>query len=134
MSEELPLVPTDREIFEGKIATYWFDGNILVSRSKSVMRTVALIHDNMEFVQQITGNRKVPLLVYLAKSPVPDKATREYSSEVVGEMYSAMALVAPSSLSSFIMRLIFGFQQPPIPMKSFSDAAKAKEWLLNPEK
>ena len=33
--------PTDRETWEGEIATYWFDDNgILVSLSKSILRTV----------------------------------------------------------------------------------------------
>lgn len=125
----LPPIPTDRQIFEGEIATYWFEGDILVSRSKPVLRTVELIRGNVELVKKITGNRKVPLLIYLTKSPMPDKATREYSSKMVPEIYSAMAMIAASGLSRFIMAVVFGLKKPPIPMKSFVDAEKALAWL-----
>lgn len=33
-------LPTDRQTFEGEIATYWMDDGILVSLSKSPKRTV----------------------------------------------------------------------------------------------
>ena len=126
---QLPPVPTDREIFEGEIATYWFDEEILVSRSKPVMRTVELIANNVALVKKITGNKKVPLLIYLTPSPVPDKATRSFSSRMVPEIYSAMAMIAPSALSRFIMTAVFAFQKPPVPMKSFTDVPAAKAWL-----
>ncbi len=57
--------PTDRQIFEGEIATYWFnDDGILVSLSKSTKRTIENITGNIELVRQIANNRKVPLLIY----------------------------------------------------------------------
>lgn len=90
---------------------------------------IELIRNNVELVKKITGNKKVPLLIYLTPSPVPDKATRSFSSEMVPEIYSAMAMIAPSALSRFIMTAVFAFQKPPIPMKSFSDVSAAKNWL-----
>lgn len=124
-----PAIPADREIFEGSIATYWFEGDVLVSLSKSNLRTVELIKENVAFVKQITGGKRVPLLIYLAKSPMPDKATRKFSSEMVPEIYSAMAMIAPSGLSKFIMKMVFALQKPPIPMKSFTDEREAMQWL-----
>ncbi len=63
-------LPTDRQIFEGEIATYWFDDDgILVSLSKSLKRTVANITGNIALVKQITNNKKVPLLIYLKTLP-----------------------------------------------------------------
>lgn len=74
--------PTDRQIFEGEIATYWFDDDgILVSLSKSLKRTAANITGNIALVKQITNNKKVPLLIYLKNSPIPDKETRKFSAE-----------------------------------------------------
>ena len=41
-------IPTDRPVFDGDIATYWLDDDgILVSRSKSIKRTVANITANV---------------------------------------------------------------------------------------
>lgn len=121
--------PTDRPTFEGEIATYWFEDGVLVSNSKNVQRTVANITANVALVKQITGNKKVPLLIYLSKSPVPDKATRDFSKTQLPEIYSAMAMVSKTGLAKFIMNILFKFQQPPIPMKTFSDETEAKAWL-----
>lgn len=121
--------PTDREIYKGNIATYWFDNGILVSLSNSEKRTVDLIKGNVAFVKQITGGKKMPLLIYLKKSPVPDKETRQFSTEMLPEIYSAMAMVSRPGLAQFIMKILFQLKPSPIPIKSFTNAAEAKEWL-----
>ena len=122
--------PTDRQTWESEIATYWFDDNgILVSHSKSVLRTVENITSNVKLVRSITNNKPVPLLIYLANSPIPDKQTRKFSTEQLPEIYSAMAMVCKPGLSKFIMNILFGLKPPPIPMKSFTDDKTATEWL-----
>jgi hypothetical protein len=123
-------IPTDRQTWEGEIATYWFDDNgILVSLSKSVSRTVENISSNVALVRSITNDKPVPLLIYLAKSPIPDKQTRKFSTEQLPKIYSAMAMVSKPGLSQFIMSILFGLKTPPIPMKSFTDDIAAREWL-----
>lgn len=122
-------IPTDRQIWEGQIATYWFENGILISLSKSPKRTVELIAENVELVKQITNNNPVPLLIYLADSPIPDKATRKFSTEQLPIIYKAMAMVSKPGLSQFIMKILFSLKPAPIPMKSFTDAVQAKEWL-----
>jgi hypothetical protein len=114
-------IPTDRQVFEGEIATYWFEDGILVSLSKSPKRTVENIAENVALVKRITNNKKVPLLIYLANSPVPDKETQKFSREQVPNIYSAMAMISEPGLAKFIMNLLFQFQRPPIPMKNFTD-------------
>ena len=122
--------PTDRETWEGEISTYWFDDNrILVSLSKSVLRTVENISSNVTLVRSITNNKPVPLLIYLANSPIPDKQTRKFSTEQLPVIYSAMAMVCKPGLSKFIMNILFGIKPPPIPMKSFTNDKVATEWL-----
>ena len=122
-------IPTDKEIFEGEIASYWMDDGILVSLSKSVKRTVESIRGNVELVQKITGNKRVPLLIYLKNSPVPDAETRRFSTEQLPRIYTAMAMVSKPGLASFIMKILFALKPPPIPMRSFTDAREAAEWL-----
>jgi hypothetical protein len=123
------VAPTDRQIFEGEIATYWFDEGILVSLSKSPQRTVANITGNVALVKQITGNKRVPLLIYLSNSPVPDKEPRKFSTTQLPVIYSAMAMISKPGLAKFIMNILFRLKSPPIPMKSFTDDKAAKEWL-----
>lgn len=122
-------IPTDRPIYEGEIASYWFEDNMLISLSKSPKRTVENISGNVALVKKITNNTPVPLLIYLSDSPIPDKATRKFSTEQLPVIYSAMAMVSKPGLAKFIMNILFSLKPPPIPMKSFSDDKEAKEWL-----
>ncbi|MBG9378369.1 STAS/SEC14 domain-containing protein [Panacibacter sp. DH6] len=126
---EQVTIPADREIYEGEIATYWFEDGILVSYSKSLLRTVENIGRNVALVKKITNSTPVPLLIYLASSPVPDKATRQFSAQQLPVIYKAMAMVSKPGLAKFIMNILFSLKQPPIPMKTFSNGAAAKEWL-----
>ena len=118
------------DLIKGEIADYHYgDDGILYSYSKSTLRTVQRISDNIALVKTITGNKKVPLLIYLSNSPVPDKATRKFSTEQLPTVYKAMAMVSKPGLAQLIMSILFKFQSPPIPMKSFSNDTEAKEWL-----
>ncbi|MNK24424.1 hypothetical protein D3C87_427290 [compost metagenome] len=121
----------DNQFIEGEIADYQLtDTGILVAYSKSILRTVENIKANVALVKEITHNKKVPLLIYLKNSPVPDKATRKFSTEQLPHIYTAMAMVSKPGLAQLIMKLLFTFQNPPIPMKSFTDDEKAKAWLM----
>jgi len=122
--------PDDTQVIKGEIADYYLDpGGILYSYSKSPRRTVKNISENIALVKQITGGKKVPLLIYLSNSPVPDKETRKFSADQLPNVYTAMAMVSKGGLAQFIMNILFKFKPPPIPMKSFSDDQEAKHWL-----
>jgi hypothetical protein len=121
--------PADREIFEGEIATYWFDDGILISLSKNPRRTVDNIRSNVALVKRITVNKRVPFLIYLSKSPVPDKETRNFATRQLPLIYKALAMVSKPGLAQFIMSILFSLSTPPIPMKSFTNDEAAKEWL-----
>jgi hypothetical protein len=118
------------ELIRGEIADYYLsEEGILFSYSKSIKRTVELIERNVVLVKEITGNKPVPLLIHLVNSPIPDKETQRFSKEKLSEIYSAMAMVSKPGLSAFIMKILFQFQKPPIPMQSFTDEQKALDWL-----
>jgi hypothetical protein len=122
--------PSDNaQLIQGEIADYKFEGGILYSYSKSTLRTVKNISENIALVKQITGGKKVPLLIYLSNSPVPDKATRKFSTEQLPNVYTAMAMVSKPGLAKLIMNILFRFKTPTIPMRPFSDDKGAKEWL-----
>jgi hypothetical protein len=123
--------PTNTELFEGPLGTYWFDEDgILYSASKSPRRTIENVTANIELVKRISKNKPVCLIVYLSKSSKPDKQTRDYVAKELPNVYKAMAMVSKSGLGRFIMNFIFGLNKPSIPMKTFSDDKKAKEWLM----
>jgi hypothetical protein len=119
------------ELIKGEIADYYLDNDgILFSFSKNPKRTVKNISENIALVKKITNNKAVPLLIYLCDSPIPDKQTRKFSTEQLPNVYKAMAMVSKPGLSQLIMSILFKFQQPPIPIKSFTNDKKAKEWLM----
>ena len=60
---------------------------------------------------------------------MPDKETRKFVAKELPNVYTAMAMVSKPGLAKFIMNILFRLKPPPIPMKSFSDDKKAKEWL-----
>lgn len=123
---------TNLPLIKGEIADYYYDpSGILYSFSNDKRRTVAGIRANITLVKEITGNKKVPLLIFLERSPVPDKATRRYSASQLPEVYTAMAMVSKPGLAALIMKLLFRFQHPPIPMRYFTSEAEAREWLMN---
>ena len=123
-------LPENIELIKGEIADYYYSPEgILYSYSKPPKRTVKNISENIALVKQITGGKKVPLLIYLSKSPVPDKETRKFSAEQLPNVYTAMAMVSKGGLAQFIMNILFKFKPPPIPMKSFADDKEAKRWL-----
>ena len=122
--------PDNIQLIKGEIADYWYapDG-ILYSYSKNPKRTIKNITENIALVKSITGNKIIPLLIYLSDSPVPDKATRKFVAEQLPNVYSAMAMVSKPGLSKFIMNILFRLKPPAIPMKSFTDDKQAREWL-----
>lgn len=123
--------PDNIQLIKGEIADYWYapDG-ILFSYSKNPKRTIKNITENIALVKSITNNKVIPLLIYLSDSPVPDKATRTFAAEQLPNVYKAMAMVSKPGLSKFIMNILFRLKPPAIPMKSFTDDQKAREWLI----
>ena len=123
--------PPNHQLIKGEIADYYLDSDgILYSYSKSIKRTVQNITENIALVKSITNNKTVPLLIYLCDSPVPDKATRKFSTEQLPSVYKAMAMVSKVGLAKLIMNILFKLKKPPIPMKSFSNDIEAREWLI----
>lgn len=105
------------------------DEGVLESLSKPPQRTVQNITDNVALVKRITNNQPVPLLIYLCNSPEPDKETRKFSTTQLPVIYKAMAKVSKPGLARFIMDILFQLKPPPVPMKSFTNAGAAREWL-----
>jgi hypothetical protein len=123
--------PSDKKLFESELATYWFDNDgILFSLSKNPKRTIENMTANTALVKQISGGRRVPLLIYLSNSPVPDKKAREFAAQLLPTVYTAMAMVSSTGLANVIMNILFRLKKPPIPIRSFTSDKEAKQWLL----
>src|ERR1051325_1366819 len=128
----MPVPGPPPHALESEIAISWLgDDGILYSVSKPPTRTIENVKDNIEVVRKITGGKKTCILVFLCPSGKPTRATREYVAKVLPDVYTAMAMVSSSGLGKVIMNFIFRLNKPSIPMKTFSNASEAKEWLKN---
>jgi hypothetical protein len=122
--------PEGAEKFSGDFATYWFDEEgILHSLSNGSTRTLETARRTFELLKSKTKGKKVCTIAYVTMSKKPDQATRDYVTRELPSVYKAMALVSKSGVGRLIMSVLFRFQKPAVPMKTFSDAAKAKVWL-----
>jgi len=118
------------ELVRGEIADYTMgEDGILTAYSHSTLRTVENITRNLSLVKTITGGKRVPLLLFLVSSPMPDKETRRLSAKIVTENYSAMAMVCRPGLGALVLRAIFGLKSAPIPTRIFTNADQARTWL-----
>ncbi len=125
--EELIQTPI---IGESELAKYWrVDSQTVYAESKPCSRTVETIATNVALVKSLNDYKPVKLIISIAKSPVPDKATRELAAKELPLTYSAMAMIAPNKLTGFIINLIYGMKKPPIPMKTFSNFEDAHRWI-----
>lgn len=117
-------------IGESELATYWrVDADTIYAASKPTNRTLETIASNVALVKSLNDGKPVKLIISIAKSAVPDKATRELAAKELPLTYSAMAMIAPNKLTGFIINLIYGLKKPPIPMKTFSDFEAAQRWI-----
>lgn len=117
-------------IGESELAKYWrIDERTIYAASKPSDRTVETIASNVALVKSLNGQQPVKLIITIAKSSVPDKATRELAAKELPLTYSAMAMIAPNKLTGFIINLIYGMKKPPIPMKTFSNFEDALKWI-----
>ncbi len=120
---------SNKDLIIGERADYIYKEGILYSYSKSTMRTVKNISENIALVKKITNGKIIPILIYLTDSPVPDKETRKYSTEQLPQVYSAMAMVAKPGLTKLIMNILFKIKKPVIPIKSFTEDTEAQARL-----
>lgn len=117
-------------IGESELAKYWrVAPDVIYAESKPTARTVETIVSNVALVKSLNDDKPVKLIISIAKSPVPDKATRELAAKELPLTYAAMAMIAPNKLTGFIINLIYGMKKPSIPMKTFSNFKDARNWI-----
>jgi hypothetical protein len=108
--------PDNIQLIKGEISRLLVRqrGYIIFLVKKSNPGPLKILPKILNLVKRITHNKKVPLLIYLSKSPVPDKATRKFSTEQLPNIYTAMAMVSKPGLTKLIMNVLFKFKAPPI--------------------
>lgn len=119
-------------IIRGELADYMpEESGILVAYGNSRERTLQNVADNIRLIRKISGNKPVLMLMHVQNSPMPDSDTRKYIVEQMPISYKALALMVNPGFGSLIMNMLFKARKPPVPIKTFTDEKKAREWLLS---
>lgn len=123
-------IPTDRKTVESEIMHCWLEDELLVFWEKPVRATLENINRHRILVSELTGGRRMPLLIYLKATPRPDRETRLDAAKGLVRHYTAIALVSSPELAVETIRLFY-LDQSDIPVQNFTDDWAAKEWLKN---
>jgi beta-glucosidase/6-phospho-beta-glucosidase/beta-galactosidase len=117
------------KIYEGELATFWFNDGILYALSKKGNRTLEAQKKNYELIREISKGEKVCMLADASNSSPHDKETREYIEKEMPKLFKAMAVVSSSAVGETITKIFRNLKQDPIPIAIFPDETQAKEWL-----
>jgi hypothetical protein len=126
------IPPKDVKIYDGELAVFWLDeSGILCANGKSTPRTLEKQKANFELIKQITNNKKVCILSDATSSGPQDNETRAYTADEMPNLFKAMAVIANSVTSKYIVNLFLALKSQPVPIKMFSSEKEAREWLKN---
>jgi hypothetical protein len=129
--DTIMALPENIEVKENITSYYWFDENgILCSINKKTQplpfeQIVKLVED----LKELTGNKKVCMLMDVTHSPSSTKQTREYTAQELPKLVKALALVSKSAISRLLAYLFFALVTTPFPAKMFATEKDAKAWL-----
>jgi len=102
------------------VGTYKTDLRINLEAAKEIVRT------RISF----TGDKKMPSLIIIRGVVSIDKPAREYlSSAEATRGLAAAAMIVHSAFSSSLGNFFLAVHKTNIPVKLFSDTAKAELWL-----
>lgn len=110
----------------------WLDEDgIMITINTITTHTRQEAVDNMVVTKEVAAGKPRPLLVDLTKVKSMSKEAREeYTKSESQQIVTAVALLTTSNVGKMVGNLFIGFNKHVIPVKLFTDAHKAKEWLM----
>jgi hypothetical protein len=127
-------IPKNVKLIEWPTSTMWFDEDgVLYSvpkpnapQAQSREEASAQMHE----FRKLVGNKKTcMILVTDSSAPPPKKTDRDWIAKELDSVTKAMGIISISPLSRMVANLFFGFKPPSYPVKFFSNANDAKEWI-----
>jgi hypothetical protein len=127
-------VPKNVKLIEWPTSTMWFDEDgVLYSIPKPGAAQPQTKEETMlqlqEFRKLVGGKRTCMITQTDNAAPPPKKEDRDWIAKELDSIVKAMAIISASPLSRMVANLFFGFKPPAYPVKFFSNAAEAKEWI-----
>ena|ERR1700741_2209005 len=134
MNKETIEPPKNVKLIEWPTSTMWFDEDgILYSIPKAGAPQPQTREEGiamMDEFRKLVNNKKTCMVSLTDSSaPPPKKEDRDWIANELNSIVKALAIVSNSPLSRMVANLFFGFKPPAYPVKFFSNATDAKEWI-----
>jgi hypothetical protein len=121
-------IPSNVNVIENEVGKCWIEDDILVFVENATEHSLEDYRRNRNMLSELTGGRRLPVLLYLKDCPIPDQPARQFVSDSLRKNYTAIALVSSPELAEDSIRN-FGLRNAPVPVMNFTDDWAAKKWL-----
>lgn len=92
-------------------------------------QTVEQARESIERLKEITGNKKVCMLIDVSNTAESSRELRDYVAEELPKLVKAIAMVSSSALGKMLANLFFSLKSQPYPVKMFNNEKEALAWL-----
>ncbi len=126
-------MPSNIELFETTIATFWFNvDGILCANSKKVERKVEHYKEIMQlykFLIETKNINKLCLLGVVDNNMKQDSVVREYIVSEMPKYVKAQALISHKPLDASLSSTFVGLSWNGFPVRLFNNENEAIKWL-----
>lgn len=107
------------------------DDGIIIALNNFVTHSLENAIENLKTTKDLAGTQARPMLVDITNVRTMSKDAREeYVRPQNKEFITAVALLTNSNVGRMIGNLFMSLNKHIVPVKMFTDADKAREWLL----
>lgn len=104
---------------------------IIITRNNFVTHSHEDAIENLRLTRELARGKPRPLLVDITNvRTISKKAREEYVLPGNKEIITAVALITTSNVGRMVGNLFMTLNKPAMPMKMFTNADNAREWLL----
>lgn len=121
------VIPAGTRTWEGELATYWMQDGVLVALPHDVERTARNVKAAIELVKEITGGKRVPVLMHRGAAVDATDDALKLSAEQFPLVYSAMAWIQQGAISRWFANR--RYKSAAVPSRVFASGEEAMEWL-----
>ena len=120
------------DAYTGPSGPVWLSADgIVITVSRESSQDLQAAIGNMECTRLAAAGKPRPLLVDMTNVHTITKAAREeYVKQREEPIVSAVALVTASNVSKMVGNLFIRLNPGDIPARLFTDAVKARDWLM----
>ncbi|MBL7981402.1 MAG: hypothetical protein JNL52_06275 [Flavobacteriales bacterium] len=123
------LIPKGMRTWDGELATYWMEDGVLVALLNNAERTVSTVTGSIALVKEITGGRRVPVLMLGGGRVESTREAERLSNEQSPLVYSAMAWIRGGWISRWTVNRSFKRTPDALPRRVFGTKEEALAWL-----